>query len=258
MTEREVTVGREQVIGAMVRALEPLPYVHAFYEGGAIAHGRLDEWSDIDGYAVADDDRLEETMEAIRGALRSVSPIELEFVPEQHWPGLMHRFFRLERASEFLAVDMAVIKLSSDTYFLEPEVHGESVFHFNKGGKVKVKPFDAASHATAMEARRAKLVERFRIFNCFVQKELNRGHWIEAVDLYQRVTLGSLLEMLRMRHNPVHYDFATRYVHDELPGDVVRRFERLSFVASPEDLRSKYRQATEWFERECGREAVTE
>lgn len=258
MTEREVTVGREQVIGAMVRALEPLPYVHAFYEGGAIAHGRLDEWSDIDGYAVADDDRIEETMEAVRGALRSVSPIELEFVPEQHWPGLMHRFFRLERASEFLAVDMAVIKLSSDTYFLEPEVHGDSVFHFNKGGKVKAKPFDHAAHAKAIDARRARLVERFRIFNCFVQKELNRGHWIEAVDLYQRVTLGSLLEMLRMRHNPVHYDFATRYVHDELPGDVVRRFERLSFVASPEDLRSKYRQATEWFERERSREAVTE
>ncbi len=258
MADMEVTVGRDEIIGAMVRALEPLPYVHAFYEGGAVAHGRLDEWSDIDGYAVVDDDRVEDAMEVIRGALRSVSPIEIEFVPEQHWPGLMHRFFRLERASEFLAIDMAVIKASSDTKFLEPEVHGDSVFHFNKGDRVKASPFDASAHAKAMEARRARLVERFKIFNCFVQKEVNRGHWIEAVDLYQRVILEPLLEVLRMRHNPIHYDFATRYVHDELPGDVVRRFERLSFVASPEDLRSKYRQATEWFERECGRGTVTE
>ena len=252
MAGREPMVGREQIVEAIVKALEPLPYVHAFYEGGAIAHGRFDQWSDIDGYAVADDDKLEETMEAIRDALRSASPIEKEFVPEQHWPGLMHRFFRLERATEFLAIDMAVIKLSSDEKFLEPEVHGESVFHFNKGGRVKAKPFDTNAHAKAVDARRERVIERFHIFNCFVQKEINRRHWIEAVDLYQRATLGSLLELLRMRYHPLHYDFATRYVHDELPEPVVERFSELMFVSSPDDLVRKYAEATDWFLAESG------
>ncbi len=256
--DREPTVDRGMIIDALVRALEPLPFVHAFYEGGAMAHGRLDEWSDIDGYAVVDDDKLDATMDVVRSALSSVSPIEQEYVPDPHWPGLTQSFFRLERASEYLAVDMAVIKVSSDTYFLEPEVHGRSVFHFNRAGRVNAKPFDATSHAKAMEVRRQRVVDRFRIFNCFVQKEINRDHWIEAVDLYQRVTLGALLEVLRMRHGPVHYDFGTRYVHDELPDDIVRKLVRLSFIASPEELRSKYRQATEWFERESGLRKVTE
>ena len=47
---------RERVIQTLVVALKPLDYVHAFWEGGAAALNRIDEWSDIDLYLDVDDD----------------------------------------------------------------------------------------------------------------------------------------------------------------------------------------------------------
>ena len=39
-----------------------------------------------------------------------------------------------------------------------------------------------------------------------------------------------------------------RYVYRELPLDVVRRLETLSFVKDSEDLGTKYREARTWFD----------
>ena len=38
-----------------------------------------------------------------------------------------------------------------------------------------------------------------------------------------------------------------RYVHRELRPDLVRRLERLAFVADTKDLEAKYRDAVAWF-----------
>jgi len=85
------------------------------------------------------------------------------------------------------------------------------------------------------------------MFAPFVVKEIERGNGVEATDLYRVVVLDSLLEALRIRHNPIHFDFRTRYVHRELPPAVVAGFERLAFVRDLDDLRGKHREALAWF-----------
>jgi len=55
---RERKVSRDLIVQAMTEALEPLSYVHAFWEAGAAAFNRIDEWSDIDLYIVVDDDTV--------------------------------------------------------------------------------------------------------------------------------------------------------------------------------------------------------
>jgi hypothetical protein len=52
-----------------------------------------------------------------------------------------------------------------------------------------------------------------------------------------------------MRYGPRHYDFRMRYVYRELPPEVVRRLEALTFIKDPEDLASKYREARAWFDK---------
>jgi len=42
------SVTRSSILSALRAALEPLPFVHAMWEGGAAAFGRVDEWSDGD------------------------------------------------------------------------------------------------------------------------------------------------------------------------------------------------------------------
>jgi hypothetical protein len=81
-----------------------------------------------------------------------------------------------------------------------------------------------------------------------VQKEINRGNSLEAIDLYHNLTLATLIEILRIKHNPLHYDFRMRYVHYELPSDVIKKLESLYFVRDEKDLQKKYNEAVEWLQ----------
>jgi hypothetical protein len=67
------------IIRALTDALKPLDYIHAFWEGGAIAFNRVDEWSDIDVYLVVDDDNVDQAFLDVERALRSLSPIKQKY-----------------------------------------------------------------------------------------------------------------------------------------------------------------------------------
>ena len=243
-------VSRESVIKVLVDAIEPLEYVHALWEGGAVAFDRLDKWSDIDICVDAVDERVEDVFPVAEAALEALAPIELKFdVPPASTHGYVQAFYRLKGTSRFMLVDFAVFKHSEPNKLLEPEIHGNSRFHFNKEGAVRIPALDRASFLKRMKARMERLVLRFDTFSCFVEKEINRENWIEAMDLYHRVILGSLIESLRMLYHPVHYDFGARYIHYELPADVVRRLVDLHFVGDRCDLAGKVKEAERWFRR---------
>ncbi len=243
-------VTRDVLISALVEALQPLSYVHAFYESGAIAFNRLDEWSDLDLYVVVDDGRTDDAFVAVEAALRSLSPVRQKFgIPQLPWPGVSQAFYRLERASEYLLIDLAVIALSGPEKFLAPEIHGKAVFYFNKSDRVKVPSVDREELTRTLQQRLVRLKDRFSMFNIFVQKELNRENYLEALVLYHSMTLGSVVDVLRIKYSPFHHDFKTRYVQYELPKPMVKKLEQLYFVKDSEDLRVKYHEATGWFNR---------
>jgi predicted nucleotidyltransferase len=241
-------LSRDRIILELVNALRPLDYVYAFWECGAAAFGRVDEWSDIDVNVVVDDNKIDETFSQVEKALAMLSPIKLKYeVPKETWQDMSQAFYKLEKASDYHLIDLAVLKLSKRDKFLEPRVHGNLVFYFKKGEKISPAPLDVQEFNNSMQKRLLRLKARFDIFNCFVQKEINRKNYLEALDLYYNVTLSSLVEILRMMHNPFHYDFKMRYVHYELPPDVIKRLEWLYSVRGLEDLQGKYEEASTWF-----------
>lgn len=246
MTKERLT--HETIIEALVNALEPLDYIHAFWEGGAAAFDRIDEWSDIDLYMVVEEEKVSETFLAVEKALRSLSPIKLKYVvvhpPES---GLFQAFYRLVDASEYLVIDLAVLKFSSPDKFLEPKIHGNVVFYFNKSDEIRCPPLDKDALAKKLLKRLERLKARFDMFNNFTQKEINRGNFLEAIDFYRALTLASLVEALRIKYYPVHHDFRMRYIHYELPSEIIKRLKHLYFVQDEEDLQKKYHEATKWF-----------
>jgi len=244
---------RDAILRALADALKPLPFVHALYEGGAVSRGRLDPWSDLDVYALVDDDKVPEAVAAIEAALARLSPIQQK-CEVKHPPadGTWQAFYRLERASEYLLVDLAVLKVSAPDRSLVPDIHGPAVVHFDKTGVTAPPPLDVDAHVKRLMERLERLRARTDMFSVFVQKEINRENWIEAVDLYRGLVLDALLEVLRMRHGPLHFDFKTRYVHQELPPDIVRRYVDLAFVRDPADLQAKFREASDWFRQVAG------
>lgn len=250
-------VTRNAIVRALTAALEPLPWVDAFWEGGSAAFGRLDAYSDIDLYAVVADDKVADAFRAIEEALTDLSPIQLKYEPA--WPpesGTAQAFYRLERASEYLLVDLAVFQRSASDKYLEPELHGRAVFAFNKGGAVEVPTLERDAFVAKLLERRDRLRRRVELFSPFVSKELLRKNAIGALEAYQRIVLDSLVQVLWMEHHPVHYAFGMRYLTYELPREVVSRLERLSYVARSGDLAAKCREGLDWFRETADR--VTE
>jgi len=239
---------RDTIIRTLVGALKPLNYAHAFYEGGAVAFNRTDEWSDIDLYIIVDDTRVKETFLAVEKALKSLSPIRRKLeVPQLPYPGAFQAFYKLDNASEYLIIDLVILQLNSPEKFLEPKIHGNVIFYFNKNGKITSNPLDIDAFVKKLHARLERLKARFDMFNNFVQKELNRGNYLEAIDLYRALTLATLVEILRIKQNPLHYDFGMRYVHYELPKEAIKKLESLYFAKDAKDLQEKYLEATNWF-----------
>lgn len=243
-----MSVTRDAILAALRSALEPLPSVLAFYEGGAVAWGRLDAWSDVDLYVVVEDAAVEETFRVVEEALSRVAKIERRFpVPHPPASGTAQVFYRLEGAGPHLLVDLAVLTRSAPEKYLEPEVHGKNVVYFDRAGVTEVPPLDRAAFDARMRERLERLRGRFDVFAPFVEKELHRRNWLEALDAYRVIVLGSLVEVLRMKHGPLHHGFGMHYVRYELPPEVVERLERLAFVGAPEELAAKNGEAARWF-----------
>lgn len=242
------SVTRDLIVRTLVEALEPLHFVHAFWEGGAAAFDRIDEWSDIDLYLVVDDDMIDETFFAFENALKSISSIQQKYeVSHRPETGVFQAFYRLADTNQYLIIDLAILKQSSPDKYLEEEIHGKAAFYFNKSDKVKPPPLDKEAFLKKLRSRLERLNANFDMFNNFVQKEICRGNYLEAIGLYHALTLATLVEALRIRYNPVHHDFRMRYVHYELPLEVIKRLKPLYFVKDEDELKGKYCMASEWF-----------
>jgi hypothetical protein len=239
---------RETILTTLENALKPLPYVHAMWQGGASSFDRVDQWSDIDLQVIADDEHISEVFDVVEDTLRALSPIDLRYeLPQPTWHGHFQTFYRLKDASPFLLVDFVVQKRTHEHRLLQPEIHGETIIHFDKGHWLKVPPLDVEAHLAAIRERLETLRVLFEMFHVLTLKELHRKNSIEALAFYQAWTLRPLVEALRMQHDPVRYNFHTRYIQHNLPPEIVTRLEPLFFIANMEALASKFADASTWF-----------
>lgn len=239
---------RQQIISALTQALEPQPFIYAMWEGGSAAFDRVDEWSDLDIQVDVADEQVPRVFELVEAALLTISPIQQKYeVPQPTWHGHHQTFYRLENASPFLIVDLAVMKHSSTQKFIELERHGKAIVLFDKANVINPPPLDQAAHLQEMHASLDQLEQRFEIFHNFTEKAIYRNNPIEAVVLYHAFILRPLVEVLRMKYQPDRYDFGPRYLKYDLPVEVVQQLERLYRANALDELLPAYIFACDWF-----------
>lgn len=242
---------RHDVTQALVATLEPLESVQAMWEAGAAAFDRIDSWSDIDLMIAADDDKVDETLALIDETIAGLSPIDVRFeLPQPTWHGHVQVFYRLQSASQFMLIDLVILKRSSENRFLEPRIHGNPHVYFDKIEFTKPPEFEVEVFLQRLRERVEYLKVTFDLYQVLVLKEIGRLNWIEALSFYYGFSLRPLVELLRIRYCPHRYNFYTRYIHYDLPHAVVTELEDLYFVRSGEAILDKQRRAQEWFERE--------
>ena len=194
------------------------------------------------------DDQVPDTFKAIEQVLTKLSPIELKYeLPQPTWHEHAQIFYRLKNASEFLLLDLCVIKESNPNKFLQPEIHNHALVHFDKCNVIQWQPLDSNAFIAKLKERLKTLRVTFDLFQMLTKKEIYRQNDIEALSFYHGYTLRPLVEALRIKYAPTRYNFHTRYVHYELPKPVVKKLESLYFVKDRKDLTAKRKLAEKWF-----------
>ena len=246
MTSVQLT--RQQIITALTQALEPQPFIYAMWEGGSAAFDRVDEWSDLDIQVDVADEQVARVFELVEAALLALSPIQQKYeVPQPTWHGHHQTFYRLENASPFLIVDLAVMKHSSTQKFIERERHGKALVVFDKANVINPPPLDQAAHLQELHASLNQLEQRFEMFHNLAEKEIYRKNAIEAVVFYQAFVLRPLVEVLRMKYKPDRFDYGPRYLKYDLPVEVFQSLERLYLAIALDDLLPAHIFACDWF-----------
>lgn len=241
---------REAILTALREKLEPMPHVHAMWEGGAAANNRFDQWSDIDLQLDVDDGYVDETVQQVEAVFEALSGIELKHVlPPPTWHGHWQGLYRLKNTSPFLIIDFLVIEHSHANKFSEREFHGNPLIHFDKSGVLHAEPLDPEQFARKLDTRLESLKTTFELFQVFTTKELNRDHPIEAFQYYLSFTLRPLIEALRIIYKPFQHNYSTRYIYQEFPPEIIKELEPLYFVRDAADLAQKQASAQAMFQR---------
>jgi hypothetical protein len=230
---------RTAIGDAVCAALVGRAGVAALWEGGSAATGRLDEYSDIDVVIVAALDEAPAIFDAVERALSGVDRIVHAWrVEPPPFRDTAQRFYFLAGAPRFFAVDCVIVTEAAAAQFLELERHGEPRVLFDRTGNIRAMPLDHASLAARRTQRVVQLQGAIPVYRMLVEKELVRGHPLEALGFYQAL-LRALIEVLGMRHRPDRFDYGWRYVESELPADAQALIRRYAFVADGTALRQK-------------------
>ena len=241
-------LGRSEIIEVLTERLQAIDSIDAMWEIGAVAFGRIDDYSDIDLMISGHDDKIEEIISDFERILNQVSPIELMWrIPGTVEHGHTQIFCRLLNTSPFLLIDVVFMKSSAEQKYLVPEIHNPPFVYFDKAGIVKDEPFDADQFVEDLKAHAAKLKTKFELFQPLVIKEIHRGHAIEAKGYYQNACSKFLLDLFKIKYSPTRYNFGVRYVYDELPPDVLHELETVYFVTGLADLKIKQMRAEALF-----------
>lgn len=232
-----LTAFRQRIFAAVVPALEAEPGVRACWEGGSVALGRADAYSDIDLYALADAVFHEAVQDTFERALAGAVTIAHTWrVAPSSFPEVTQRIHLLADAPRFFAVDCAVLPAHAALQFLERERHGQPRVLFDHDGQVTAPPLDRVRHDTRLRQRLAQIRAAWPVYRMIVEKELARGRALDAIGFYFNGLLRPLLELVGMRHRPERFDYGWRYLHHELPLPLQRELQDLAYVADPAQL----------------------
>ena len=239
-------LSRESIIAGLLAGLEPLEEVLLVWEGGSAAFDRMDEFSDIDLYIMVRKGTTAKVLKAVEESLVSLSFILMKYVPNDlPWPGVSQAFYKLEGAPPHLLLDLAMIEEGSPEQFLDVEAHGRAKFYLTRE-EVTLPHIDMEELTALLKTRVVSLQNRFMMFSPFLEKEIERGNLIDALETYRRVFLDTLVALLRIRYCPALHDFGAIRIHHDLPAGAVRRLEGMFLVRSMEDMKTKSVEARGW------------
>lgn len=224
------------IVEDLKRVLEPNTTVHAMWIAGSVAEGLNDELSDIDLWFDIDDDQDQKVFDAIEKFLQTKGKLDVKF-SEGITPPFSHNVYHLADTNPL--------------HFIEVTLHSHShqFGHFDSLRKIKVlfdkdnatkfKPFDEQSYNKMLVERKAFLIDKIRLGELSVNKEITRQQFPDAMHNYLFWLVEPVIELARIKYSPLKITYNLKHASRDLPKETVEEIEYLYTVASLEDLRKK-------------------
>ena len=244
-------MNREELLSEILKELKSYPQVNLIAEGGAKAFNRYDELSDIDLMVDAEDGTIEETVKMFENFMNEIAGISLVYIVTEKKDN-QHKFYKLKGTDKFSIVDLFIVERSNPAKELEKHIHGNFVVHYDRYGYMNEQKFDKELFQEKINAFDLKSKNVFGFFQYQIEKEIIRGRYIDALAYYFDLTLKPLIRSLRIKYNPVHYNFEFRYLYDEFPVNIVKEIEALLSIRDIDDLKKKHKMAIDIYNREFG------
>jgi hypothetical protein len=243
-----MNVTREKIIQSLQGSLEDQVAVHALWLEGADASETVDQFSDIDVWIDVEDGQEQTVLDDIKRVLVQLSELDLEFEEEHPHPKIRQKFFHLKGTSKFLIIDVC-IQSHSRVFWYTKGFEGEKVkILFDKTGVIQYKDMDQENFKSELRNRVGDLTKEFSLFQIWIEKNVARKNFLEALLYYHRRILEPLVELLRVKHSPTKRDYYLKHVTQDLPVDVVRELEEIYKVNSVEEIAEKAEHANKLFQ----------
>ncbi|MBS1519340.1 MAG: hypothetical protein JSS91_14755 [Bacteroidetes bacterium] len=240
---------RDEILKKILEELRSYPQVNLIAEGGAKAFNRFDELSDLDLMVDAEDGTVEETVKSFEDFLERLAGISSVYAAKTEKQN-QHKFYKLKDAGKFSIVDLFITERSNPKTELDKYIHGNFVVHYDRYGFMIDQKFDRELLNKNIEDSGIKSKAVFEFFLYQTEKEIIRGRYIDALAYYFDLTIKPLIRSLRIKYNPVHYNFELRYLYDEFPAGLVKEIEELLSIRDINDLKIKLNKAEEIYKRE--------
>lgn len=247
----------ERARSAVVEALEACDVARAAWEAGSAAFGRADRSSDLDIAVLCSPGGGTAVLDSIERALREHVDDLVAYDVGRSLFGVQ-RFWRVpigQLPAPTCMVDASVMELEADAdlwrELLSPERHGRALGIYDPdqllASCIARAGLDLDAHRKRIRAELHKVADRRAMFADFPAKELARGRSLDAHAMFDAMVATPLVSLLGVYHRPLRFDFGQRYLHAELPADVV---ERLAPIIRPavDDLDSATAAGLAWID----------
>jgi len=248
-------ISRNSIISCL-KELEKDPKVYACWLEGADAHGRVDKYSDIDIWIDVEDNYVPKAFKKIEKLLENIGDIDYSFEKEHSHPKIRQKFYHLKGSSKFLIIDVCIEKHSRVFWYTSGYEDEKVSIIFDKTKVIKFKKLDKRKLKKDTEEK-IKSLDRAgfgqlapnSFFQVWVEKEINRKHFLQSFAAYQKYILIPLVELIRLRYTPTKSGYHLSGISkDNIPVSITKRLEDLYKISSLEDIKKKMKKANKLYE----------
>ena len=241
-------ISRQSIISSL-KLLEKDPKIHACWLEGADAHKRADRFSDIDIWIDVSDSYVSLAFKKVEKLLSSFGDVDFSFEKEHSHPKIRQRFYHLKGTSEYLILDMCVQKHSRIFWYTSGYEDEKVSIIFDKSKVIKFKKLDKLKLEKKTKEKIKALDSSFLFFQVWVEKEINRKHFLQSLAAYQKYILIPLVELIRLKYTPTKSGYHLSGISkDNIPQPIVKQLEDLYKISSIEDIKKKMKKANKLFE----------